>query len=62
MTFVNFQLKLPKTDTSSAAYRHCSKCDKPQPPKGGIEMSPGKWICASCWTRRVFTNRKKAAS
>lgn len=38
-------------------FKMCSKCKQERPPEGGIQMSPTKWICAPCWTRRA-TNRK----
>ena len=37
-------------------HKHCNKCDDIKPPEGGIQMSPSKWYCAPCWTKRV-TNR-----
>lgn len=37
--------------------RNCSKCGESRDPHGGIEMSPGKWRCASCW--RLFNSIKK---
>lgn len=34
--------------------KHCNKCDEKRPPEGGIQMSPTKWHCAACWTRRAI--------
>jgi hypothetical protein len=31
----------------------CNKCETVKPPEGGIQMSPSKWYCAHCWTRRA---------
>lgn len=33
-----------------AKYLHCYRCNKDKPPEGGVEMRPGKWVCAKCWT------------
>jgi len=32
----------------------CDKCKEVRPPEGGIQMSPNKWHCANCWTRRAI--------
>ena len=42
---------------SEGAMRECSKCGELRDPHGGIEMSPGKWRCATCW--RLFNSIKK---
>jgi hypothetical protein len=33
--------------------KECNKCKEVRPPEGGIQMSPNKWYCANCWTKRV---------
>ena len=38
--------------------RMCSKCNEMRVPEGGIEMRPGRWICAACWTNRVVGRAK----
>lgn len=38
-------------------FKLCSKCNESRPPEGGIDLGPGKWHCAMCWSRRVW--RKK---
>jgi hypothetical protein len=34
-------------------YKVCNKCESMKPPEGGIQMSPSKWHCALCWTKRA---------
>jgi hypothetical protein len=34
-------------------HKMCNKCESMRPPEGGIHMSPAKWICAVCWTKRA---------
>jgi len=36
-------------------YKLCNKCEEMKPPEGGVQMSPSKWHCAVCWTRRITT-------
>jgi len=31
----------------------CDKCGQTKPPEGGIQMSPSKWHCVTCWTKRA---------
>lgn len=62
MSFVKHQIGLPNTGTKSYTYKMCAKCDARKPAEGGIEMSPARWICASCWTKRVVGQRKKVVS
>jgi hypothetical protein len=47
---------LPGSTKSSEPFKECSKCGVRKDPKGGIEMTPGKWRCATCW--RGFALRK----
>lgn len=35
----------------------CSKCNSQRVPEGGIELSPTRWVCAVCWSKRP-TSRK----
>ena len=37
--------------------RECFKCGQKREQTGGVEMSPGKWRCASCW--RGFSLSRK---
>lgn len=58
MSFVKNQLNIgAKNKQPSHVYKQCSKCDEERVPEGGIEMGPGRWICAVCWARR--TSRKQ---
>lgn len=48
---------LPGSLKNDQRFKHCTKCAKPRDPAGGIEMSPGKWRCVSCW--RGFQAKRK---
>ena len=39
--------------------RMCSKCNEMRMPEGGIEMGPGRWMCAHCWTVRTTRRPSK---
>lgn len=34
-------------------YKLCNKCEEMRPPEGGIELSPTRWSCSTCWANRV---------
>lgn len=34
-------------------------CGQMKPPNGGIDLSPDRWCCAGCWTRRQLKRRRK---
>ena len=51
MSFTKHQLKLPGSAKTAKNYKTCSVCEKEQPPEGGVEMSPTRWVCVVCWTR-----------
>lgn len=53
MSFAKQQLKLPGSGIQGQKYKTCAKCSKDQPPEGGIEMSPTRWVCVLCWTRKA---------
>lgn len=55
MSFTKHQLKLAGSPPSSQKYKTCARCEKQQPPEGGVELSLTRWICVVCW------NRKKAS-
>jgi hypothetical protein len=59
MSFTKHQLKLPGSAKTAQNYKTCSVCEKDQPPEGGIEMSPTRWVCVVCWTRQT---KKKGKS
>lgn len=40
-------------------HRMCTKCNEMRIPEGGIEMRPGRWICAACWTNRAIKRPSK---
>lgn len=48
---------LPGSTKNSQPLKECSKCGGKKEPAGGIQMSPGKWRCSSCWIG--FSLRKK---
>lgn len=37
---------------TSHKFKLCTKCKSEKPPEGGIEMGH-KWICQSCWLKRI---------
>ena len=37
---------------STHKFKLCTKCDTDKPPEGGIENGH-KWICQSCWLKRI---------
>jgi hypothetical protein len=52
MSFTKHQLKLPGSAKTAKNYKHCATCKKDQPPEGGVEMSPTRFVCVVCWNRR----------
>lgn len=60
MSFVRSRLDLPGGLTPQPAHRFkaCAKCNDMRPPEGGIELKPGRWVCASCWTKKTFRIKK----
>ena len=55
MSFANTHLSLPGSPIQTRdthQFKLCAKCEEKKPPEGGIDMSPAKWICASCWVIR----------
>ena len=57
MSFVHMPVQLAGSLKSTHKLRECSKCGHQREPSGGIEMGPGRWICAPCWTRRAQKKR-----
>lgn len=59
MTFHRSRLELPGSTQPQPAhlFRECSKCNDMRAPEGGIELRPGKWVCHSCWTKRVWSKK-----
>jgi hypothetical protein len=49
-------LNLNGSPKHSHQLRFCDKCEIKQPPEGGVQMRPGRWLCAQCWLTR---NRKE---
>jgi hypothetical protein len=41
-------------------YKLCNKCEEMRPPEGGIELSPTRWSCSSCWANRVTSRNLNA--
>lgn len=60
MSFVRSQLSLPRNTPKQPVhqFKYCTKCYSNRPPEGGVEMGPGKWLCANCWTIRATRTRK----
>ena len=54
MSFVKKNINLPGGNMQGAhPLKTSSKCQQERVPEGGIEMGPGRWMCAICWTLRV---------
>lgn len=43
---------------TSGRTRHCSVCEQTRPIEGGIEKSPGRWVCGSCWRKKAAAPKK----
>jgi len=46
-------ISLNNTPRNSHPLRFCDKCERKQPPEGGVQMGTGRWYCASCWVRKT---------
>ena len=53
------QINLNGSARHSHQLRFCDKCERKQPPEGGIQMGPGRWYCASCWLKRKHKEKSK---
>ena len=42
----------PKNNDRTHQFKYCDKCETMKPPEGGIQMKPGRWLCANCWLKR----------
>ncbi len=52
-------ISLPNSSRQSHQLKFCDKCEIKQPPEGGVQMRPGRWLCASCWLKRNHKEKKK---
>lgn len=52
-------LILNGSNKHSHQLRFCDKCERRQPPEGGIAMGNGRWYCAGCWMRRNHKEKSK---
>lgn len=57
MSFVKNQMQLAGSLTHGHRLRECAQCGHQREPSGGIELRPGRWICANCWTLRQQKKR-----
>jgi len=60
MSFIKHQITL----NGNQKYRthppkFCNKCNEQRLPEGGIEMGPGRWVCATCWAKRAMKRQPK---
>jgi hypothetical protein len=46
------------TPRNSHQLKFCDNCESKQPTEGGIQMRPGRWLCASCWLKRNHKDKK----
>lgn len=37
----------------------CHKCQVDRIPDGGVQTGPDRWVCASCWIKRVASSNRK---
>ena len=51
--FVRRQLSIGGDRQPLHQYKVCNKCEEAKPPEGGVQMSPNRWHCALCWTKRI---------
>jgi hypothetical protein len=43
---------LPGTPRNANPFKLCDgQCQSAKPPEGGVQISPTKWVCASCWPK-----------
>lgn len=33
------------------SFKFCNPCKQDKPPEGGVQMTPSKWVCYSCWKK-----------
>lgn len=52
-------IQLNGSSKQSHQLRFCDKCERKQPPEGGVAMGTGRWFCASCWLKRNHKEQKK---
>ena len=55
--FVRRQLSIGGDRQPLHQYKLCNKCEEAKPPEGGVQMSPTRWHCALCWTKRVTIDK-----
>ena len=59
MSFTRKTLSLPRSSVHLHSRRTCDRCGELKTPEGGVQMSPQKWYCVDCWTRRAVARRLK---
>lgn len=60
MSFVRQQITIGREQKQPTHPRKtCSKCEESRIPEGGIEMGPGRWVCAECWAKRASRRQGK---
>lgn len=37
--------------TSAHQFKLCQTCEQQRAPEGGIQLSPKRWVCATCWIK-----------
>lgn len=57
MTFARIPVQLPGSAKPSRSMRECDHCKHQRDQAGGIELRPGRWLCASCWAIRLQKKR-----
>lgn len=44
-----YNIALPGSPKSSRPLQFCSRHKADAPPEGGVNLTPSKWVCLSCW-------------
>lgn len=51
-------IRMVNSNRGSQPLKHCDQHKALVPPEGGIQLTPSKWMCASCWVK--FNARRRA--
>lgn len=60
MSFVKQQITIGNSNKQPThPPKTCSKCEESRIPEGGIDLGPGRWVCAVCWAKRASRKQGK---
>lgn len=58
MSFIKQSLALNGSSVRNVhQLKLCSSCKDERVPEGGIELGPGRWVCAVCWAKRAMSRK-----